>query len=72
MSIIADCDIYPEYIGGEAWYGKITDTMAEWYLKPEIKYDMIRKWEYFIKESLSYKSIDRSIVKTKDIILADG
>lgn len=54
LNIIADNNIYPELIGGEAWYGKITDTLAEWYVKPEIRYDFIRKWEYFLKDALSY------------------
>lgn len=55
MNIIADNNIYPELIGGEAWFGKIADTIAEWYVKPEIRYDMIRKWEYFLKDAMSYK-----------------
>jgi lipid A disaccharide synthetase len=72
LNIIADNNIYPELIGGEAWFGKIADTLAEWYVKPEIRYDMIRKWEYFLKDSMSYKNIDRTVVKTKDLILSDG
>lgn len=72
MNIIADNNIYPELIGGEAWYGKICDTLAEWYIKPEMRYDYIRKWEYFIKDAMSFASIDRNAVKTRDIILADG
>lgn len=28
MNIIADNNIYPELIGGEAWFGKIADTLA--------------------------------------------
>lgn len=72
MNIIADKNIYPELIGGEAWYGKICDTLAEWYVKPEVRYDMVRSWEYFIKDALSYKPLDRTQVKTKDLILSDG
>ena len=72
MNIIADNNIYPELIGGEAWYGKICDTLAEWYVKPEVRFDMIRKWEYFIKEAMSYKEIDRTVVKTKELMLSDG
>lgn len=72
MNIIADNNIYPEMIGGEAWYGKICDTLAEWYIKPDVRYDMIRKWEYFIKDALTYRSIDRTKVHSRDIILADG
>jgi len=72
MNIIADNNIYPELIGGEAWYGKICDTLAEWYIKPEIRYDLIRKWEYFLKDAMSYKPLDRSVVHSRDLILADG
>jgi hypothetical protein len=55
MNLIADNNIYPELIGGEAWWGKICDTLGQWYVKPEVRYDMIRKWEYFLKDSMSYK-----------------
>ena len=60
MNIIADCNVYPELFGGEAWYGKIADSLAEWYVKPESRYDLIRKWEYFIKDALCYKPVDRT------------
>ena len=33
---------------------------------------MARKYEYFLKEAMSYKKIDREQVKTRDLILADG
>jgi lipid A disaccharide synthetase len=69
LNIIADNNIYPELIGGEAWFGKITDTLAEWYVKPEVRYDMIRKMEYFLKDALSYKAVDRKEVKTRDLIV---
>lgn len=73
LNIIADNNIYPELIGGEVWFGKIADTLAEWYVKPEIRYDMIRKMEYFLKDSMSYKPLDRSQVRTRDLILSsDG
>jgi lipid A disaccharide synthetase len=72
MNIIADNNIHPELIGGEAWFGKICDTLAEWYVKPETRYDMIRKWEYFLKDAMSYKQIDRKEVKSRDIVLSDG
>jgi len=72
MNIIADNGIYPELIGGEVWHGKICDTLGEWYVKPEVRFDMVRKWEYFIKDAMSYKKIDRQTVHTKNIILADG
>lgn len=41
MNIIADNSVYPELIGGEAWHGKIADTLAQWYLKPDTRYQMI-------------------------------
>lgn len=72
MNIIADNNIYPELIGGEAWFGKICDTLAEWFVKPEIRYDMIRKWEYFLKDAMTYQPVDRNVVHTRDLILADG
>ena len=42
MDIIADKNIYPELIGGEAWWGKICDSIGEWYVKPEVRFDLIR------------------------------
>lgn len=44
MNIIADKDIYPELIGGQAWAGKITDSLAQWYLNPQYRYEFISKW----------------------------
>ena len=41
-------------------------------MKPEIRFDLIRKWEYFIKDAMSFKEIDRKKVKTRDLILDDG
>lgn len=72
MNIIADNNIYPEVIGGEAWWGKICDTLAEWHVKPETRFDMIRKFEYFLKDAMSFKPFDRQTVRTKDIVLSDG
>jgi hypothetical protein len=73
MNIIADNNIYPELIGGEAWFGKVADTLAEWHVKPEIRYDMVRKMEYFLKDALSFKPLDRSVVHSRDLVLSgDG
>lgn len=69
MNIIADNNIYPELIGGEAWHGKIADTLAEWYVKPEIRYDMVRKMEYFLKDSMSFKPLDRNVVRSRDLVV---
>ena len=69
MNIIADNNIYPELIGGEAWFGKITDTLAEWYLYPGRRYDQVRKWERFLKDAMAYKKIDRQVhSQSRDII----
>jgi lipid A disaccharide synthetase len=72
LNIIADNALYPELIGGEVWFGKIADTLAEWYVKPEIRFDMVRRAEYFLKDALSYKPLDRKVVQTRDLVLADG
>lgn len=72
MNIIADNNVYPELIGGEAWFGKIADTLGSWYVSPDTRYTMIRKFDGFVQEAMSYKPVDRSAVKTRDIILADG
>lgn len=72
MNIIADNNIYPEMIGGEVWFGKIADTLGSWYVNPDTRYTMIRRFDSFIAEAMSYKPIDREQVRTRDIILADG
>jgi len=72
MNIIADNAVYPELIGGEVWFGKIADTLGSWYVEPDTRYTMIRKFDGFIAEAMSYKEVDRSTVKTRDIILNDG
>jgi lipid A disaccharide synthetase len=48
MNIIADNNVYPELIGGEAWFGKIADTLGEWYVKPDTRYNMITKFDGYI------------------------
>ncbi len=42
MNLIADKDIYPELIGGQAWFGKVTDSLAQWYLTPQTRYKYIQ------------------------------
>lgn len=64
--------MYPEMIGGEVWFGKIADTLAEWYVKPDTRYQMVSKYDGFLQEAMSYKPIDRSKVHTRDLILSDG
>lgn len=72
MNIIADRAVYPEMVGGEAWFGKIADTLGEWYVKPDTRYQMIRNYDGFVQEAMSYKPIDRSSVRGRDIVLSDG
>jgi hypothetical protein len=72
MNIIADKNGYPEMIGGEVWFGKLADTLAQWYVNPDVRFQMIESFDMFIQEAMSYKPIDRTVVKTRDLILADG
>jgi len=72
MNIIADNNVYPELIGGEVWFGKIADTLGEWYVKPDTRYQMVTKFDGYLQEAMSYKPIDRTQVKTRDLILSDG
>lgn len=71
MNIIADNNVYPEIIGGEAWFGKIADTLAQWYITPDTRFHMIEKFDGFLQEAMCYKAINREEVRTRDIIL-DG
>jgi hypothetical protein len=41
MNIIADNNVNKELIGGEMWWGKICDTLAQNYLDPTARYQMI-------------------------------
>jgi lipid A disaccharide synthetase len=41
MNIICDNHVNKELIGGELWWGKICDTLAENYIRPEARYQMI-------------------------------
>lgn len=72
MNIIADNGINPELIGGEAWFGKIADSLAGWYLNPDTRFEMIRKFDGFIQEGMSYRELDRSEVRSRDLVLSDG
>ena len=59
MNIHANRKVFPEYIGGEAWYGKITDTMAEWYLAPDTRYDMIKEFDGIVQDMMCHEDKDR-------------
>ena len=48
MNIIADNSVNPELIGGQAWFGKICDTLAEAYVKPDTRYEHIQKLDGFV------------------------
>ena len=71
MNIVADNQINKELIGGEAWWGKICDTLANDYVRPESRSLNIQKTRGFIQDAMSYKPIDRSEVRTKDLLI-DG
>ena len=72
MNIIADNSINKELIGGEAWFGKICETLAENYVRPDARYEMIQKCDGWVQDAMSYKPLDRTVVRTKDLILDDG
>jgi hypothetical protein len=72
MNIIADNSINKELIGGEAWWGKISETLAENYVRPDARYEMIQKCNGWVQDAMSFKPLDRTQVRTKDLILDDG
>ena len=41
-------------------------------MKPQYRYDLIRKFDGSLQQALSYVPLDRSVVRTRDLILADG
>jgi len=71
MNIICDNEVNKELIGGESWWGKVCDTLAESYVRPDTRYEHIQRLSGFVQEGMSYKPLDRSVVRTKDLIL-DG
>lgn len=71
MNIIADNSVNAELIGGQAWHGKICDTLAEAYVRPDTRYEHIQKLDGFVQDAMSFKPLDRSVVRTKDLLL-DG
>jgi len=72
MNIVADNHCNLEIIGGQVWWGKICDTLAENYLNTDARYNMIQKLDGFVQDSMSFKPLDRSVVRTKDLMLDDG
>lgn len=41
-------------------------------MNPDVRFNMIKKFDGYVAEALCYKEIDRSQVHTRDLILADG
>ena len=72
MNIIADYPINKELIGGEAWWGKFCEQLAENYIRPGARFEMIQKADGWVQDSMSFKPLDRSVVRTKDLMLDDG
>jgi len=72
MNIVASNALNPELIGGQCWWGKICDTLAENYVRPQQRYDVITKADGFVQDAMSFKPIDRSVTRTKELMLEDG
>ena len=72
MNIIADNSINKELIGGEAWFGKICEQLAENYINPNQRFENIKKTNGFIQDGLSFKPLDRTQVRSRDLVLEDG
>jgi len=71
MNILTDNHVNIELIGGEAWWGKICDTLAENYINPNARVHMMSKLKGFVNEGMSFKPLDRTVVRTKDLMV-DG
>lgn len=71
MNLIADNDVNKELIGGECWYGKICDTLAENYVNPRARQQQIQRLKGFVQEGMSFKPLDRTQVRTRDLLI-DG
>lgn len=72
MNIIGDNSLNPEIVGGQAWYGKFAEQLAESYVNPDWRYDQITKCDGFVQDALSFKPLDRTEVRTRDLMLEDG
>lgn len=48
MNIICDNEVNKELIGGEAWFGKICDTLAESYVRGDTRYEHIQRLDGFV------------------------
>ena len=72
MNIIADTDLNHELIGGECWFGKVADTLAENYVNAEQRYTQIKRADGFVQDAMSFKPLDRTVVRTRDLMLEDG
>jgi len=72
MNIVADNSINQELIGGEAWFGKFCEQLAANYVAPDARYGMIKKCDGFVQDAMSFKPLDRTEVRTRDLMLEDG
>lgn len=72
MNILTGNSVIPELVAGEAWYGKIADQLAESYVRPDIRYETMAKMDGHIADAMSFKPVDRTQVRSRDIILSDG
>lgn len=71
MNLVADNTVNAELIGGEAWWGKMTDILAENYVNPKARQESIQRLRGFVQEGMSLKPLDRSEVRTRDLMV-DG
>lgn len=71
MNLIADNDVNKELIGGECWFGKICDTLGQNYVNPRARQQQIQRLRGFVQEGMSFKPLDRSQVRTRDLLI-DG
>ena len=72
MNIIADNSINKELIGGEAWSGMFCDQLSKSYIRPDARYARIEKCDGWVQDAMSIMPLDRSVVRSKDLILDDG
>lgn len=72
MNIVAGNTVIPERVGGEVWFGKIADSIAENYVRPDSRYETMAKFDGHIAEAMSFKPVDRSVVRSREVMLTDG
>jgi len=60
MNILVNNPAIPELIGGEAWYGKIADSLAETYVRPDKRYESMATLDGHIAGAMSFEPLDRT------------